>query len=92
MTWVVVGGPLDHAEPGVDGRGWIWEIQRGDEVRRVFVQVSGTALAVRSGLAADTEAAIATRGGSEIDKVARLDDPPRVVSCTTLGCATEPAA
>jgi hypothetical protein len=87
MAWNVVGGPLDHAEPGVDGHGWIWELQRGEEVRRVFVQVSGTAFAVSRGLAHDVEAAIATRGGSEVDKAARLDDPPRMISCTTAGCA-----
>lgn len=89
MVWRVVGGPLDHAEPGVDGRGWIWELQKEDQVRRVFVQVSGTAFAVSRGLAPDTEAAIATRGGSEIDKAARLDDPPRMISCTTIGCTPQ---
>jgi hypothetical protein len=89
VPWNVVGGPLDHAQPGVDGRGWIWELQRGDEVRRVFVQISGTAFAVSRGLAADTQAAIATRGGSEVDKAARLDEPPRIISCTTYGCAAQ---
>ncbi len=91
MTWAVVGGPIDHAEPGVDGRGWIWELQRGDETRRVFVQVSGTAFAVTRGLASDTGAAIATRGGSEVDKAAHLEEPPRVISCTTVGCAPQQA-
>jgi hypothetical protein len=52
----------------------------------VFVQVSGTALAVSRGLAADTEQAIATRGGSEVDKATRMESPPRVINCTTVGC------
>jgi hypothetical protein len=86
VVWIVIAGPTDHAEPGVDGRGWVWDLQRDDEVRRVFVQVSGTAFAVTRRLAAETEAAIATRGGSEVDKVARLDDPPRVINCSTMGC------
>jgi len=87
VTWTIVGGPVDHAEPGVDGRGWLWEIKRGDDVRRVFVQVSGTAFAVSQGLAPETELAIATRGGSELDKILEEDEPPRLVSCTTAGCA-----
>jgi hypothetical protein len=84
-----VAGPIEHAEPGVDGHGWLWELRRGDDVRRVFVQVSGTAFALATGLAAETDAAIATRGGSEVDKVAHLEDPPRVISCTTAGCAAQ---
>lgn len=86
MTWDVVGGPIDHVEPGVDARGWVWVLMRGAEVRRVFVEVSGTALAASRGLAAATEHAIATRGGSEVDKVARTDDPPDRIRCSTTGC------
>jgi hypothetical protein len=87
MAWEVVGGPIDHAEAGVDARGWLWELRRGDEVRRIFVQVSGTALAsALESIASDTASAIATQGGSEVDKASRLEDPPRVVSCSTLGC------
>ena len=40
MTWAIVGGPVDHAEPGYDGRGWLWELRRGEAYRRVFVQIS----------------------------------------------------
>jgi hypothetical protein len=86
MAWHVIGGPTDHAEPGVDGRGWLWELRRGDDVRRVFIEVSGTAFAVSRDLAADTELAISTRGGSEIDKVTSLDEPPRRIRCSTAGC------
>jgi hypothetical protein len=87
VEWEVVGGPIDHAEPGVDGSGWVWVLRRGEEVRHVFVQISGPALAVSRGLAADTEQAIATRGGSEIDKAARMESLPRLINCTTVGCA-----
>ena len=86
MTWDVSSGPVDHAEPGVDARGWLWELRRGADMRRIFVEVSGTAFAVSRGLAADTERAIATRGGSEVDKAARTEDPPRRIRCSTLGC------
>lgn len=86
MPWAITGGPLDHAEPGYDGRGWLWEIRQGDEYRRVFVQISGSALASSRGLAGETERAIATRGASEVEKVLAEDDPPRMIGCSTLGC------
>jgi hypothetical protein len=86
VTWVVVGGPIGHAEPGVDGRGWLWEIKRCDDYRRVFVEVSGTALAAGGGIAEDTVRAIATEGGSVVDALLDQDDPPRVVKCSTHGC------
>lgn len=87
MPWTITAGPLDHAEPGVDGRGWLWEIQRGDEARRVFIEVSGTALASTKGLARDTKFAIATRGASLIDELLELEDPPRLIKCSTAGCS-----
>jgi hypothetical protein len=86
MVWRITAGPIDHAEPGYDGRGWLWELSRDDEHRRVFVQVSGTALAVSSGLATETEVAITTSGASEVEKLLDTDDPPRMVVCTTEGC------
>ena len=86
MIWMVAGGPTDYAEPGVDGRGWIWEISRGEDYRRVFVEVSGTALASSEGLADETAEAIATRGGSVVDRLLSMEDPPRVMKCSTLGC------
>jgi len=87
VAWTVIEGPIDHAEPGYDGRGWLWGLRKGDQFRRVFVQISGTALAVRGGVASDTKAAMVTRGASEVDKVLGLAEPPRMISCTTAGCA-----
>jgi hypothetical protein len=29
---------------------------------------------------------IATRGGSEVDKAAHQEIPPRLINCTTMGC------
>ena len=92
MPWRITAGPIDHSEPGVDGWGWLWEIARDDEYRRVFVEVSGTAFAVSTGLADDTRDAIATKGGSVIDGLLQLDAPPRLVKCSTAGCrAVEPS-
>jgi hypothetical protein len=88
VGWEIAGGPFDHAEPGYDGRGWLWDLRRGEVIQRVFVQVSGTALAVAEGtLSEDTRLAIETRGASEIEKITALNDPPRMIDCTTMGCA-----
>jgi hypothetical protein len=90
MQWVIVEGPIDHSEPGVDGRGWLWQIQREEEQRGVFVEVSGTALSSDpTGLARETAEAIATRGGAALDHVLDLDEPPGVIRCTTTGCTYE---
>jgi len=86
MKWMITGGPIDHAEPGVDGRGWIWEFRRAGEFRRIFVEISGTALASKSGLAEETAEAISTRGGSVVDRWLDVPDPPRVIKCSTAGC------
>jgi hypothetical protein len=90
VRWQITAGPIDHSEPGVDGLGWLWEIARDDEYRRVFVEVSGTAFASRLGIANDTVDAIATKGGSVVDTLLRLEDPPRIVKCSTAGCRHVP--
>jgi hypothetical protein len=90
MSWEISGSLGPHAEPGVDGRGWLWELRGADEanreVRRVFVQISGSALKATRGNASDTQRAIETEGLSEVERVARLDDPPRIVECSSYGC------
>jgi len=86
MPWTVIGGPIDHAEPGVDGRGWIWELTRDNDFRRIFIEISGTALASTSGVAHETAEAIATRGGSVVDTWLADEDSPRIVKCSTAGC------
>jgi hypothetical protein len=65
----------------------LWEIERDDEARRVLVEISRSALASSGrSLPGDTEAAIATEGHSELVSILNMDDPPRVISCTTAGC------
>ena len=92
MAWEIDTQVGPHARSGVDGHGWLWEIRRGDhwpagDVRRVPVEVSGTAWAVdRSTLPRDTLEALESEGASEVRKVLELDDPPRVIQCGTGGC------
>jgi len=88
MAWRIVGGPEAHARSGVDAQGWIWDLEHENgERRRPLVEIARTALAVEGGLADDTTEAIASQGRSEIEKVLGEDDPPRVILCTTQGCA-----
>jgi hypothetical protein len=82
-----------HGRSGVDAHGWLWEIRRGPEwpenvVRRVLVEVSGSAWKVDpSTLADDTAAAIRSEGQSEVERVLDLEEPPQIILCTTVGCS-----
>ena len=89
MAWEIAGQIGPHSDPGVDGSGWLWELHRGDEpnveARRVFVEISRTALASANMPSQQTAAAIASEGRTEVERVAQIDDPPRVVKCDTHG-------
>ncbi len=91
MPWKISGEIGPHSEPGYDGRGWLWELeQEGREARRVFVQIAGTAWSVcargGAGLASETREAIETEGRSEVERVLGMDEPPRMIGCSTYGC------
>jgi hypothetical protein len=83
MAWEVAGQIGPHTEPGYDGSGWLWELHRDGEARRVLVLVSGSALASEHVQPEDTAEAIRTEGRSEVSRVAALDDPPRIVKCSS---------
>ena len=86
-VWEIVGKLGPHARSGYDASGWLWEIERGDEAKRVLVEVTGTAHATaKEWLPRETAEAIETEGESEVSKILALDDPPRVISCGTMGC------
>jgi hypothetical protein len=92
VPWSIRDNLGQHARAGYDARGWLWEIARGDDVQRVLVEVSRTALAVADAtLPGDVAAAIRTQGQSEVVKVLTLDAPPRVIQCGTNGCHAAPA-
>jgi hypothetical protein len=83
MAWEIQGQVGPHSEPDYDGSGWLWELSRDSEARRVFVIVSGSALASENVQCDDTAAAIRTEGRSEVERVAALHDPPRIVKCSS---------
>lgn len=85
--WEILGNLGPYARSGFDAGGWLWEIERDGEAKRVLVEITGTALAVSTEyLPADTRAAIETEGRSEVERVVGLEEPPRVVVCGTSGC------
>lgn len=86
MPWSIRGQVGTHSDPDKDGWGWLWEIARDEpdgEVRQIFVQVTGPARDTTDGLYEETAEAIRTEGLSEVERVAQLDDPPRVIECGT---------
>jgi hypothetical protein len=85
--WEIAGNLGPYARSGYDASGWLWEIERGKEAKRVLVEITGTALAVTpDSLPDDTRAAIETEGESEVGKVLNFEEPPRIVVCGTAGC------
>jgi hypothetical protein len=85
--WQIAGNLGVYARSGFDASGWLWEIEKDGESRRVLVEITGTALAVApETLPEDTRDAISSEGASEVTKVLDADDPPRVIACGTGGC------
>ena len=69
-----------------DATAYLWELQRGDETRRITVYISGTAMAsANEGLPQEVVVAKNTRGRSVLSMLVALDDPPRQVMVTTAG-------
>lgn len=77
-----------HTRTGLDARGWLWEITRGDQVVHVVVEISGTAWSSDPlRLPEDTRQALETDGRSELVKVLDQNDPPRIIQCGATGCS-----
>jgi hypothetical protein len=91
MPWTITGQVEPHARPGVDAEGWLWELRRGDDARRVLLEISRRALAAdEQALPRDTATAIRTEGRSQLEDMVELDEPPRVIVCSTDGCRARP--
>jgi hypothetical protein len=87
MTWEIRANLGRHVRPGADGGGWLWELERGDEVVRVAIEISGEAwTADPLGLPEDTRRALGTDGRSELLKVLDHEVPPRVIRCSSTAC------
>lgn len=91
MSWEIGANLGPHARPGVDARGWLWELKRGSQVARVVVEISATAWSSDPPrLPDDTRQALETDGRTELLKVLEHDEPPRVIHCGSKGCAYWP--
>ena len=87
MHWEISANLGRHERPGVDARGWLWEVTRGDQAVEVVIEISGTAWASDPlRLPEGTRQALETDGRTELLKVLDQDDPPRVIQCGSTGC------
>ncbi len=87
VRWEIRANLGPHERPGVDARGWLWAITRGDQAVEVVIEISGTAWSTDPlRLPEDTRHALETDGRTELLKVLAEDDPPRVIRCGSSGC------
>jgi hypothetical protein len=84
--WMIVA---DHGQVNAglrDASAYLWEIQRGDETRRITVYISGTVMATADDhLPPEVAAARNTRGRSVLSTLVGLDEPPREVMAAFAG-------
>jgi len=93
VNWEIRANLGRHERSGVDARGWLWAITRGDQAAQVVIEISGTAWSSDPlRLPEDTRHALETDGRTELLKVLDQDDPPRVIQCGFNGCSYLSAA
>lgn len=86
--WIIDGGLRNSVTrpDGRDGDLFVWQIRRGDEIRKICVFVSGTAMAVANDhLPREVVTAKETEGRSVVAMLASLEDPPKEVMVSTAG-------
>jgi hypothetical protein len=84
--WFVVSDFGQVSAGSRDAVAYLWEIQPGEETRRIVVYISGTAMASDDrGLPQEVVAAKNTHGRSVLSSLVGLDDPPAEVMATTAG-------
>jgi hypothetical protein len=87
VSWEISANLGRYARADSDGRGWLWEITRGDHVARIVIEISGTAwLSDPRDLPEDTRRALETDGRTELLKVLTHEDPPGLIRCDLGGC------
>jgi hypothetical protein len=85
--WEISANLGRHEREGIDARGWLWEITRGDQIARVVIEISRKAWSSDPrGLPEDTRQALATDGRTELLKVLGEEAPPAVIRCGSVGC------
>lgn len=88
MSWEITTNLGRREREGVDARGWLWAITRGDQAAQVVVEISETAWSSDPlSLPEDTRRALETDGRTEVLDVLERDEPPRVIHCGTTGCS-----
>jgi hypothetical protein len=86
--WEIGANLGRHQRPGIDARGWLWTITRGDQAVEVVIEISGTAWSSDPlRLPDDTRQALETDGRAELLKVLDQVNPPRVIRCGSSGCS-----
>jgi hypothetical protein len=87
-SWEIGANLGRHERPGIDARGWLWTITRGDQAVEVVIEISGTAWSSDPlRLPDDTRQALETDGRAELLKVLDQVNPPRVIRCGSSGCS-----
>jgi hypothetical protein len=92
MAWNIAEGPRDAPWSGRDAVGWGWILTNDRGERQVvMVWVSGTAMSIADEyLPAETAAARATRGRSEVERLLNDAILPREVMLHTAGRTVDP--
>ncbi len=88
VSWEISANLGRQERPGVDARGWLWKITRGDQAVEVVIEITGTAWSSDPlRLPEATRQALETDGRTALLKVLDEDDPPRVIQCGSTGCS-----
>ena len=70
VSWEISANVGRHQRPGVDARGWLWALTRGDQAVEVVIEISETAWSSDPlRLPEDTRQALETDGRTELLKV-----------------------
>jgi Mg-chelatase subunit ChlD len=84
QPWKIADGPTPLPQGLIDGRAWLFTLERDGAERPLIVGISDQALTLGrpETLPVETRDAITTDGRSEAAKVAQFDDP---TNCVVLG-------
>ena len=70
-----------------DEHGWVWEIERDGETRRIAVTITGPA---KDSAREDIQAANQSQGRSAVERVLDRDDPPGWITLTQARVEEQP--